>query len=128
MSKIVEAKELRQRDLFEMPNGSVYLIAGRGDAAGGQHARLWCAHPPDPITFAPPRIDFPPGQEVQLLSGHEMRVHYGHAGYVETVFAQEMDRRYAANMQVVHERGQREAAEQRQRARADRPWWRKLFG
>ena len=61
MSRIVEVRALRQRDSFEMPNGSVYATSGRGEAADGPQAGLWCAHLPDPITFDPPRIDLPPG-------------------------------------------------------------------
>ena len=127
MSRIVEAKELRDRDMFEMPNGSVYAASDRVDHEGPQQARLWCAHPPDPMTFDPARIDLPPGQQVRLLSGNETRVHYRHDGYVESVFEREMDRRHRANMQVVGEQRQREAAEQRQREHAGRPWWKKLF-
>ncbi len=127
MSKIVEARELHQRDMFAMPNGSVYVVSGRVGAEGAVQARLWCAHPPDPVTFDPPQIDLPPGQPIRRLSGNETRVHYRHAGYVDDVFAREMDRRHRANMQLVDARRQREHAEQRQRAQARRPWWSKLF-
>ncbi len=127
MSRIVEARELRQRDMFEMPNGSVYVTSGRGEAVDVLQARLWCAHPPDPITFDPPRIDLPPGQQVRLLSGDEAEEHYGHDGYVEAVFRREMDRRHQAIMQSLGEQKQREQAEQRERERGRRPWWQKLF-
>ena len=127
MSRIVEARELRDRDMFEMPNGSVYVAAGPGEHEGARQARLWCAHPPDAVTFDPPRIDLPPGQQVHLLSGNETRVHYRHDGYVDGAFGREMDRRHGANMHVVYEQRQREAAAQRQRAQAGRPWWKKLL-
>ena len=125
MSRMVEAKELRDRDMFELPNGSVYAASHRGESDDVRQARLWCAHPPDPITFDPPRIDLSPGQNVRLLSGNETRVHYRHDGYVDAVFGHEMDRRHRTNMHVVY--AQREAAAQQQRAQASRPWWKKLF-
>ena len=129
MSRIVEVKELRRGDMFELPNGSVYEAEGSGDQHGAQQrARLWCAHPPDAITFEPPPAEFPPDQQVQLLSGEDMKEHSRHEGYVKKMFHDEMDRRNDAMMQSVHRRGQQAADEQRRRDHAGRSWWKKLFG
>ena len=127
MSTLVEVKDVRQGDMFEMPGGSVYAAAGFVHAAGAAQARLWCAHPPDPMTFDPPLIELPPEQTVRLLSGAEAGEHYRHDGYVESVFRQEMDRRHQAMMLSLEEKWKREAAEQRQREHARRPWGKKVF-
>jgi hypothetical protein len=128
MSTLVTAKELHDRDLFEMANGSAYAAGGLVADASAQRARMWCAHPPDPVTFEPPPIELPAEQEVRLLSGDDVKAHYHHAGFVADIFRREMDRRHAAMMHVVDERGQQEAAEQRRREHTRRPWWKKLFG
>ena len=128
MSKLVEARELRPRDLFELPNGSVYAMAMHANQSEMPRARLWCAHPPEPIAFDPPLVDLLPTQQVRLLTGNETRDHFRHGGYVQSVFATEMDRRHQAAMLVHDEQRRREAAEEHQRARAHRPWWKKLFG
>jgi hypothetical protein len=125
MSRIVEAAALSYRDLFALPNGSVYET--RSTTAGALQARLWCAHPPDPITFSPPQIDLTPGQMVQLLSRDETRSHIRHEGYVRAVFEQEMERRFSEQMQLVDARTQRAHAATQERERALRPWWKKLF-
>lgn len=127
MSRIVEASTLHHRDLFALPNGSIYETRGQGTTAGVLQARLWCAHPPDPITFSPPQIDLSAGQTVQLLSRDETRDHIRHEGYVRAVFEHEMERRFQEQMQRVDARTQRAQAETQQRARALRPWWKKLF-
>ncbi len=127
MSKLVEARELRPRDLFEMPNGSVYAIAAHAEQGATPRARLWCAHPPDAIAFDPPLVDLPPGRQVRLLTGNETRDHYRHDGYVESVFNAEMDRRHGAAMQVYDERRRLEVDEERQRTHARRPWWKNVF-
>lgn len=127
MSRIVKAQELRRGDMFEMPNGSVFVTSGRGDAPGAQRGRLWCAHAPDAVTFDPPLTELPTGQMVRLLSGDEMDTHYSHAGYVETVFRHEMDRRHREMMLTLNDKKRREAEEQ-QRQQARRPWWSKLLG
>lgn len=127
MSRIVEATALRHRDLFALLNGSIYETRGHGTPAGALQARLWCAHPPDPITFNPPHIDLAAGQTVQLLSRDETRSHIHHAGYVRMVFEQEMERRFREQMQVVDARTQREAAASHERERALRSWWKRLF-
>lgn len=127
MSRIVEATELRDRDIFEMPNGSVYAATGSVGAEGVPRARLWCAHAPEPTTFDPPPIDLAPGQQVRLLDGHESDGHFRHDGYVELVFHAEMDRRHQAMMRSVYEQRQRADAAQRRDDRARRPWWSTLF-
>ena len=123
MSRIVETKELRHQDLFELPHGSVYEVDRHGTAGA---ARLWCAHPPDVPIADPPRIDLPPTPTVRLLSRHEQASHTQHPGYVRQVFEHEMDRRHNERMQVVNEQRARAAAETRQHAQARRPWWRKV--
>ncbi len=128
MSKLVEARTLRPRDLFAMANGSIYTTAGHVAATGTPQARLWCTHPPDVVTFEPPLVEFPPEQLVRLLEGKETREHYHHEGYVEAAFAREMDRRHQAAMGPAHERRQRAADEQHRHTRALRPWWKKLLG
>lgn len=125
MSRLVEVTELRYRDLFALPNGTIYQASGSG--TGALQARVWCAHPPDSITSDSPPINLAPGQSVQLLSRDETRGHTGHAGYVRAVFADEMDRRHQERMQVVMARRQREAAALHQLERARWPWWKKLF-
>jgi hypothetical protein len=127
MSTLVAAKELHDRDLFEMPNGSAYAAGGLVADASAQRARLWCAHPPDAVTFDPPSIELPCGQEVRLLSGDDVKAHYHHAGFVADVFRREMDRRHTVMMHGVDERGRQEATAERLREHARRPWWRKLF-
>ena len=124
MSKLVEARDLRPRDLFALPNGTVYVTVGHVTAPGVPQARLWCTHPPDAVTFETPLVEFPPEQQVRLLEGNETREHYHHEGYVEAVFAREMDRRHQAAMRPTHERNQGEVDETRGR----RPWWKKVFG
>lgn len=128
MSKPIAVEDLHPRDMFEMPHGSVYMAVGGREAEDGPlRMRLWCAHDPDPITFEPPLIVVPAGQKVGLLSRDEADGHYRHPGYVEHVFVREMDRRHAATLQVLEAKRQQEAVEQRQRDRATRPWWKKLF-
>ncbi len=128
MSKLVEAKDVGLRDLFALPNGSVYVTVGHEKATGTPQARLWCTHPPDAMTFEPPLVDFPAEQQVRLLEGKETREHYHHDGYVEAAFAREMDRRHQAAMGPAHERRQRAADEQHRHTRGLRPWWKKLLG
>lgn len=127
MSRTVEATTLRHRDLFTLGSSSIYETRRHGTAADALQARLWCAHPPDPITFAPPYIDLAPEQTVQLLSRDETRGHLRHDGYVRAVFEQEMDRRFQTQMQRVSARIDRAEAEVRERERALRPWWKKLW-
>jgi len=126
MSKMVASTELRPGVMFEMPNGSVYVTSG-DEPTGTLQARLWCAHPPDAVTFDPPRIDIPAEQELLLLSGKEAEQHARHDGYVEAVFRNEMERRNEVMLRSAHERGTVAAAEQRQRDQARLPWWRKLL-
>ena len=128
MRTLVAAKALHDRDLFELANGSAYAAGGLVAGASAQRARLWCSHPPDPVTFEPPPIALPAEQEVRLLNGDDVQAHYQHAGFVAEVFRREMDRRHTAMMHVVDERGRQEAAEQRRGEHARRPWWKKLFG
>lgn len=127
MGTVIKATALQQRDVFELPNGSVYETARRGTADDPVQAHLWCAHPPETRTGAPPLIDLPPELEVSLLNRSEARLHVGHAGYVRTVFEQEMDRRHNEQMSVVYEKMNREDAAIRQREHERRPWWKKLF-
>lgn len=126
MSKVVASTELGPGVRFEMPNGSVYVTSG-GKPTGVLQARLWCAHPPDEITFDPPLIDIAAGQEIRILSGKESELHARHEGYVEAVFRNEMERRNDVMLRSAQERGAVVAAEQRQRDQARLPWWRKLF-
>ncbi len=127
MSTTIEATALHERDLFELPGGSVYETARRPTGDDHVQARLWCAHPPDVATGAPPQVTFHPQQVVGLLSHAETRPHVGHSGYVRTVFEQEMDRRHQALMSVAYEKLKREATATRQAAHARRSWWQKLF-
>jgi hypothetical protein len=127
MSTVIKVTALQQRDLFELPNGSVYETARRGTADDPVQAHLWCAHPPDASTFAPPLIDLQPEHEVSLLSTSESRLHVSHAGYVRKAFEQEMDRHHQESMSVVYEKMNREDAALRQREHEGRPWWKKLF-
>ena len=127
MSKLVEAKELRPQDLFETPNGSVYATVAHAEQEGMVRARLWCAHPPDPVAFDPPLVDLPPGQQVHRVSGYETRDHFRHDGFVQAVFATEMERRHLAAMQVYDERKRQEAAQEPGRTHARRPWWKKIL-
>lgn len=126
MSTIVTAKELHNRDMIEMPNGSVYVVGNNTE--GAPNARLWCAHGSDILTFDPQPIDLDPEQQVQVVSGEEVDTHRFHDGYVETVFRHEMDRRHVVNMGMAVEQQQRDAATQREHAHAVRPWWKKLAG
>jgi len=128
MSRLVEARELRPRELYETPNGSVYTIAGVVEATGERQARLWCAHAPDEIVFDPPMVLLAPEQQVSIIQGYETRDHHHHAGYVEAVFAREMDRRHQAAMLQGEGKRQQTAAEERQRERESRPWWKKVMG
>lgn len=129
MGRMVETRELRTQDLFEMPHGSVYVVSDvPGQNGASPQARLLCAHPPDPITFEPRLIDVPLGEQVRLLSANDVQAHRTHEGNVEHVFRREMDRRHYAMMQVVGAKWQQEQAAEAQHARARRPWWRKLFG
>lgn len=125
---LVAAGQLNNSDIFEFQNGSAYIVANHTGPGGTAQARLWCAHAPDTLTFDPPLIDLPSGQEVRVLKGNEAEVHYTHAGYVETVFRSEMDRRHNTVMKSVNERSALEGAAQRQQLRASRPWWKKLLG
>lgn len=127
MSTIIKVTALQQRDLFELPNGSIYETARRGTGSDPVQAHLWCAHPPDATTFAPPLINLLPDQEVCLLSHAESRVHVGHSGYVRTAFEEEMDRHHQEQMSVVYEKMNRDDAVVRQNEQANRPWWKKMF-
>ncbi len=126
MSKMVASTELRPGVMFEMPNGSVYVTSG-DEPTGTLQARLWCAHPPDAVTFDPPQITIVAGQDVCLLSAKEAEQHARHEGYVEAVFRNEMERRNEVMLRSAHERGNVAAAEQRQHDRNRLPWWRKLL-
>ena len=128
MRRIVEAGDLRHQDLFETPNGSVYAVVGAEGHAGAPRARLWCAHSPDFFVADPPPIDLPSERPLRLLNGQETRAHYHHAGYVSAVFGQAMDQRHQASMRVVAEQRRQTVAAQGERARANRPWWKQLFG
>jgi hypothetical protein len=108
-----------------MPNGSVYETGARHDRESAVQARLWCAHEPDPIAFAPPLIDIPSDQPVQLLSKEETREHLLHPGFVRTAFEHEMDRHHQEQMSLVYARRSQEDAAAVERAHAQRPWWRK---
>lgn len=126
MSKIIASTGLGPGVMFEMPNGSVYVTSA-GEPTGALQARLWCAHPPDAVTFDPPRIDIAADPEVRLLTSKEAELHVRHEGYVEAVFRSEMERRNEAMLRSVHEKGTVAAEEQRQRDQARLPWWRKLL-
>lgn len=127
MSRMVATKVLRHGDLFVLPNGSIYETTRGGENAYAAQARMWCAHPPDPVTAASQLIDLLPEQQVQLLDRDETRGHSSHAGYVRAVFEHEMDRQHQARMIPVYEKMKREDAAALQRSRASRPWWKKLF-
>ena len=72
-------------------------------------------------------MEFPPEQDVCLLSHGESRLHVRHPGYVRTVFEQTMATHHQDQMNRVYEKINREAAVQRGHAHAKRPWWQKLF-
>ena len=127
MSRMIETTELRHRDMFEMPNGSVYVTEGQGSADSPLQARLWCAHPPDLNTAQPPLIDLPPGQVRLLVDQHETGVHARHEGYVKQVFVGEMNRRHQDQMRGVYAKMSRDAETTRQEEYNRRPWWKKLF-
>lgn len=128
MSRTIETTALRNRDLFAMPNGSIYVAEQEADASSPLRARLWCAHPPDQITFDPPLIELSPGQAVQLLvDRHETGIHIHHPGYVKHAFVAEMNQRHQDQMRGVYANMRREQAVAQQRERALRPWWKKLF-
>jgi hypothetical protein len=127
MSKMIETAELRHRDLFEMPNGSVYVTEGHGSAESPFKARLWCAHPPDLNTAHPLLIDLPLESVRLLTSQHESGVHTRHEGYVKQVFVAEMNRRHGDQMRGVYAKMSHEAEETRRQERSRRPWWKKLF-
>lgn len=127
MSRLIETTELRHGDLFEMPNGSVYVAEGYPDNPGVLQARLWCAHPPDPNTSHPPLIDLPPGPVQLLTDRHETGMHVRHAGYVKQVFVAEMNRRHQDQMSGVYATMQRTAEADRKQAYDRKPWWKKLF-
>jgi hypothetical protein len=128
MSTMVRIQDLSAEDLFELPNGSVYVMQRRDLGAGTHQARLWCAHPPDALTSEPPLVVFSGEQRVSKLAGTDTREHHAHEGSVKSVFTREMEHRHQEAMRQVTERMQREAVERRQRDRADRPWWKKVFG
>ncbi len=128
MSKMIQASELRRGDMFELANGSVYEASGQANNGNLLQARLWCAHPPDLVTFEPALIELMPEQDVRLLTGAETEGHIRHEGFVAELFRTEMDRRNQEMMQTVYERQNLEQQEQRARERAARPWWKKLRG
>jgi hypothetical protein len=117
MSKLIDTTELRHRDIFEMPNGSVYMVEDQTDATQPLQARLWCAHPPDTATAHPPL----------LIDRHETGVHVNHDGYVKQVFVAEMNRRHQHQMSKVYATMQRTAEADRKQAYNRKPWWKKLF-
>ena len=127
MSTTIKVQALQQRDLFELPNGSVYETARRGSANEPVQAQLWCAHPPDPATGTPVLMMFPPEQAVVMLSHSESRLHVRHAGYVRTVFEQTMDTHHQEQMNRVYDTINREDAVTRQQALTRRSWWQKIF-
>ena len=127
MSTIIKVQALQQRDLFELPNGSVFETGRRGSDADPVLAHLWCAHPPDAPTGAPVLLAFSAEQDVCLLSHAESRLHVRHSGYVRTVFEQTMETQHQEQMSRVYETINRDDAVQRERAHAQRPWWQKLF-
>ncbi len=125
MSTIIKVQALQQRDLFELPNGSVFETGRRGTDADPVLAHLWCAHPPDAPTGAPVLMEFAAEQDVGLLSQGESQVHVRHPGYVRTVFEQTMATHHQDQMNRVYENINREDAATRHHAR--RPWWQRLF-
>ena len=127
MSTSVDSQALHSRDLIALPNGSVYEVSSRQADEPAVRVRLWCAHDPEPIAFAPPLVDLQAEQTVQLLSKAETREHLGHPGFVRTAFEQEMTRHHQEKMMGVYERFNREDAARGLRERAARPWWKKLF-
>jgi|GEM_PF-6839336 len=127
MSTIIKVKALQQRDLFELPNGSVFETGRRGTDTDPILAQLWCAHTPDAPTGTPLLMEFPPEQDVSLLSYAEARPHVHHAGYVRTVFEQTMETNHQRQMNRVYEKINREDAAERLHAHAHRPWWQKVF-
>lgn len=127
MSRMIETAELRHRDIFEMPNGSVYMAEEQAGKTGPLQARLWCAHPPDPSTSHPPLIDLPPGPVRLLTDRHETGIHVRHEGYVKQVFVAEMNRRHQDQMSGVYANMKRTAETERQQAHDRKPWWKKLF-
>ncbi len=82
---------------------------------------------PIPSRLIPRASIFPPDNRFGGKIGDEAEEHYGHDGYVESVFRREMDRRHLAMMQSLGEQKNREQAEQRQREQGRRPWWKNLF-
>jgi hypothetical protein len=128
MSKLIDTTELRHGNIFELPNGSVYLVEAQADPARTLQARLWCAHPPDAATAHPPLIDLPAGPVRLLIDRHETGIHVRHVGYVKQVFVAEMNRRHQDQMTGVYASMQRTAAADRQLAHDRKPWWKKLFG
>lgn len=127
MSRLIETTELRHRDVFEMPNGSVYMAEEQTDTTHRLQARLWCAHPPDPATAHPPLIDLPAGPVRLLIDRHETGSHVHHDGYVKQVFVAEMNRRHQAQMSRVYTTMKRTAEVARKQAHDRKPWWKKLF-
>lgn len=127
MSRLIETTELRHRDIFEMPNGSVYMVEEQADKSQPLQARLWCAHPPDPATAHPPLIDLPPGPVRLLIDRHETGIHVRHEGYVKQVFVAEMNRRHQNQMSLVYATMKRTAEADRKQAYDRKPWWKKLF-
>ena len=96
MSTLIAVTTLRLHDLFATPNGSIYETL-RGSTDGGPvPARLWCAHPPDRLTSAPPRIAFHAGHRVRLLQWEDIDEHAKHAGYVRAMSPEDPDRRQHA--------------------------------
>jgi len=127
MSRQIEATELRHRDIFEMPNGSVYMVEAQADPTGPLQARLWCAHPPDSSTAHPPLIDLPDGPVRLLVDRHDTGLHVRHDGYVKQVFVAEMNRRHQDQMTGVYATMKRTAEADRKQANDRKPWWKKLF-
>ncbi|HEX6292484.1 MAG TPA: hypothetical protein VFZ66_25080 [Herpetosiphonaceae bacterium] len=127
MSRLIDTTELRHRDIFALPTGSVYRVEVQADTTGPLQARLWCAHPPDPATAHPPLIDLPPGPVRLLIDRHETGIHVRHDGYVKQVFVTEMNRRHQDQMRRVYATMQRTAEADRKQADDRKPWWRKLF-
>jgi hypothetical protein len=127
MSTSIKVTALQQRDLFELPNGSVYETARRGAKDEPVQAQLWCAHEPDAPTGAPKPMTFPLEQTVALLSHAESRLHVRHPGYARTVFEQTMEAHHQQQMNRVYETINREDVALRQQTHAGRSWWRKLF-
>jgi hypothetical protein len=107
MSSMIDIKDLKDREMFVLPNGSVYIMQRRTANTGKHQAHVVCSHPPDALTSEQPLIDFPPEQQVRRLSAIDAREHYAHEGYVSGVFAREMEHRHQVAL---------------------RPWWKKLLG